>query len=155
MSHKPKIVILGIGNLLLGDEGVGVHLAQMLTKGELNYDNVEIIDTGTSPEIASFVEGIDKLIIIDAFKGGGTPGTIYRFNVDDMNLCSAMKLSLHQVNIIDNLRILKLLGKQPKSTVVFGIEPRNMDWGLELSPEVEEKMPELKELITQEIKETR
>lgn len=155
MSRKidqPKIVILGMGNLLLQDEGVGIHLIQMLSKDALDYANLEIIDGGTSPESLLTIEGVDKLIIIDAVKGGKEPGTIYCFGLDDVILDSSLRLSLHQMSMIDSLRILNLIDKQPKNIVIIGIEPKNIDFGLGLSPEVREKLAELKDLAIKEVK---
>lgn len=153
MLGKPKVVILGVGNLLLRDEGVGVHLIRELNQEELDYVNLQIVDGGTSPEIISLAEGADKLIIVDAVRGGGKPGTIYRFDIDEIAMDSPMRLSLHQMSILDSLRMLDLTGKRPKSIVVIGIEPENLDLGLDLSPEIEAKIPELKKLIIGEIKE--
>ena len=181
LEFQPKIVVLGIGNLLLRDEGIGVQIVKMLsviltmseTKGKnLSYPNLAIIDGGTSPEIMSLVEGADKLIIIDAVKGGKEPGTIYRFTIDDVDLgspCSAgdcgahkdtgiqayQKLSLHQIDIVDNLRMLSLIGKQPKNIVIIGIEPRTIEPGLELSPEIQSKIPEITRLVRDEIRNTK
>jgi len=155
MLDKPKVVVLGVGNLLLQDEGVGVHFVQALNKEDLDYANLEIIDGGTSPEIVSLVEGADKLIIIDAVKGGKEPGTIYRFGIDDVNMDSPMRLSLHQMNVLDNLQMLNLMGKQPMSTTIIGIEPKTMEPGLELSPEIQSKIPEITRLVIKEIEETK
>jgi hydrogenase maturation protease len=154
MLDNPKVVVLGVGNSLLQDEGVGVHFVQALKKKELDYVNLEVIDGGTSPEITFLVEGADKLIIVDAVKGGEEPGTIYRFDIGEIAMDSPMRLSLHQMSILDNLRMLDLIGKRPKSTVIIGIEPKNLDLGLGLSPEIEKKMPELKRLLIREIRES-
>jgi len=157
LEFQPKIVVLGVGNLLLRDEGVGIHFVQSLNKDDLllkaDSYRLSIIDGGTSPEIISLVEGAAKLIIIDAVKGGKKGGTIYRFSSDDINLDSPVRLSLHQMGIVDSLKLLKAMGKQPKSVVIIGIEPKKLALGLKLSPEIEEKLPELKRLLIQEIKE--
>lgn len=153
MLDKPRIVVLGIGNSLLQDEGVGVHLVQALNQEELDYANLEVIDGGTSPEISTLVEDTDKLIIIDAVRAGSEPGTIYRFDISQIAMDSPMRLSLHQLSILDDLQMLDLIGKRPKSVVVIGIEPKDLGLGLDLSPEVEAKMPELKRLVMGEIKE--
>jgi len=172
LEFQPKIVVLGVGNLLLRDEGVGVQIVKMLHKDDLSYPNLAIIDGGTSPEIMSLVEGADKLIIIDAVKGGKEPGTIYRFTIDDVDLgspCSAedcaahkdtglqvyQKLSLHQIDIVDNLRMLSLIGKQPRNIVIIGIEPRTIEPGLELSSEIQSKIPEITRLVRDEIRNTK
>jgi hydrogenase maturation protease len=151
---NPKITVLGIGNLLLKDEGVGAHLAQKLT-GIVDYANVNIIDAGTYPDFPSLVDNnTDKLIIVDAVKTGDKPGTIYRFSFDNVDMDSAPSISLHDVGVPDSLKMMTLLNRQPKSTVVIGIEPKTIDFGLELSPEVEGKLSQLIELVLQEIEET-
>lgn len=148
----PKVVILGIGNLLLGDEGVGIHFIQTLDKDYLRRHNAETIDGGLCPEFASLVEDASKLIIVDAIKGGEPPGTTYRLNIDDVTAGLApANLSLHYANILDSLKLLQKLGKGPQEIVILGIEPRNIDWGLELSAEVQEKLPELKTILSKEI----
>jgi hydrogenase maturation protease len=151
---SPKITVLGIGNLLLKDEGVGVHLVQKLT-GIVDDANVNIIDAGTYPDFLSLVDGsTDKLIIIDAVKAGDEPGTIYRFSFDNVDLDSAPPISLHDIGVSDSLKMMALLNRQPKSTVVMGIEPKTIDFGLEPSPEVEDKLSEMIKLVLQEIEET-
>jgi len=157
-ENQPKIAILGVGNLLLQDEGIGVHLVQMLNEEDLPLKAVgcqlSVIDGGTSPDVLSLIENVDKLIIIDAVKGGREPGTIYRFNLDTESCqlsAISVRLSLHQMSLVDNLRMLDLIDKKPKDTIIIGIEPKNIEPGLELSPEIKEKMPELERLVLQEI----
>ena len=79
--NKPRIVVVGVGNLLLKDEGVGVHVAQALQKVSSPVD-FEVVDGGTSPDIFPLFEGVEKLIVVDAAMGGGQPGDIYRFTLD-------------------------------------------------------------------------
>lgn len=152
---QPKIIILGIGNLLLGDEGIGIHFVRMLNEDDLDYANLEIIDGGICPEFASFVEDAHKLIIVDAVKGGKKPGTIYHFSIDAVMVDLPMKLSLHQMDVIDSLKMLKLVGREPKDTIIIGIEPKNIDCGLELSPEVKKGLAELRKIVIEEIKKTK
>ena len=151
---SPRVTVLGIGNLLLKDEGVGVHLVQKLAS-IVSDANVNIIDAGTYPDFLSLVDdSTDKLIIIDAVKTGDTPGTIYRFRFDDVDLDSAPPISLHDIGVLDSLKMMALLNRQPKSTVVIGIEPKTIDFGLELSPEIADKLSEMIKLVLQEIEET-
>ena len=153
-NRSPIITVLGIGNLLLQDEGVGIHLVQKLAdKGGL--PNVKIVDGGTAPDIFSLIDGnIDKLIIVDAAIAGGKPGTIYRFNIDDLDSGSPAPVSLHELGIVDSLKLMSAFGNQPESVTIFGIEPEVIDYGLELSPKLEKKMPRLIKLVFDEIKET-
>jgi hydrogenase maturation protease len=151
---SPRITILGIGNLLLKDEGIGVHLVQKLASLVDNVD-VKIIDAGTYPDFLSLVDdNIEKLIIVDAVKAGDRPGTIYRFSSDDIDLDSTLPVSAHDMGVLDSLKTMTLLNRQPKSTVVIGIEPRTIDFGLELSPEIEDKLPKIVNLVLKEIEET-
>jgi hydrogenase maturation protease len=150
----PRITVLGIGNLLLQDEGVGIHLVQRLAD-KVDLPSVKIIDGGTTPDILSLVDdNIDKLIIVDAAVAGSKPGTIYRFNMEDLDFGSAPHVSLHELGIVDSLKLMSLLGNRPRAVTIFGIEPEVIDFGLELSPKLEAKMPRIMELVLEEIKET-
>lgn len=149
-----RITVLGIGNLLLQDEGVGIHLVQRLAD-KVDLPNVKIIDGGTTPDILSLVDdNIDKLIIVDAAVAGGKPGAIYRFNMEDLDSSSVPHVSLHELGIVDSLKLMSLLGHRPRAVTIFGIEPEVIDFGLELSPKLEAKMPRIMELVLEEIKET-
>jgi hydrogenase maturation protease len=153
-NSSPKVAVLGIGNLLLKDEGVGVHLVEKLAD-VIDDTNIKIIDAGTYPDFLSLIEdNLDKLIIVDAVKNGDQPGTLYRFDFDVVDLEGAPTFSLHDIGVIDSLRTMALFNKQPKSTVVIGIEPKTIDFGLELSPELVEKLPKIIELVVQEINQT-
>jgi len=151
---SPRIAVLGIGNLLLKDEGIGVHLVQKLAD-VVDKTKVNIIDTGTSPDFLSLVDGnIDKLIVVDAVKAGNEPGTVYRFSPDNLDLDSTSLISLHEIGVLDSLKIMSFFDRLPESTVIIGIEPKTIDFGLDLSPEVEEKIPEIINLVLKEIEET-
>jgi len=90
------------------------------------------------------------LIIVDAVKGGGTPGQIYRFHLEDISLEQKPFLSLHDVGLADSLMLMQLWHKTGE-TVVIGVEPREISWGLELSPELREKMPQIIDVILSEL----
>ena len=153
-ESSPRITVLGIGNLLLKDEGIGVHLVQKLA-GVVGDANVKIIDAGTYPDFLSLVDdNLDKLIIVDAVQTGDMPGTIYRFSPDDIDLDSTLPVSIHDMGVLDSLKTMALFNRQPKSTVIIGIEPKTIDIGLDLSPEVEETLPEIINLVLKEIEET-
>jgi len=153
--REGKIVILGVGNLLLGDEGVGVHLIQKLREMQLG-EGVELVDGGTS--LLDFIpqrEDVSKLIIVDAIKLGGKPGTTYKICVDDSLLKGAKgMISLHQMGVVETLAIAQKMGKLPH-TVIIGIEPKEISYGLELSPEVEREMGKMVNLILGEVKDKR
>ena len=148
----PKIVILGIGNLLLSDEGVGVHVVHELMKMKLPPE-VSVIEGGTDGfGLLNIITEADRLIVIDAIKGGAIPGSIYRFDIKDLKNCpKGFKSSVHQIGILEVLNLSELIGKTPETTVI-GIEPKSLEMGMELSPEIEAKVPRLIELILQELK---
>ena len=140
--------VLGIGNALLRDEGIGCHVAHALE--EIPLPNVKIIDGGTCPDVLQFLEDTDKLIIVDAVKGGGTPGQIYRFHLEDITLEQKPFLSLHDVGLVDNLMLMQLW-HYISEAVIIGVEPKEINWGLELSPELQEKMPQIIDTILSEL----
>ena len=143
--------VVGIGNVLLRDEGIGCHVAHALE--EIPLTDVRIIDGGTCPDILQFVEGADKLVIVDAVRGGGTPGQIYRFHPEDVTLEQKPFLSLHDMSLVDNLMLTKFRHSIGE-TIIIGIEPREMDWGLELSAELQEKIPQIIDAILSELNNT-
>ena len=141
-------VVLGIGNVLLSDEGIGCHVANALE--EIPIPDVKAIDGGTCPDVVQLLEGADKLIIVDAVEGGGIPGQIYRFHLEDITLEQKPFLSLHDMGLVDNLMLMKLRHSVGE-TVIIGVEPREIEWGLELSPELQEKMPRIVDAILAEL----
>ena len=150
--EKPevRITVVGVGNLLLRDEGIGVHIAHALQQIDIPH-NVKIVDGGTSPDLPYYLENVDKLIIIDAVKTGGQPGTIYRFHPHDMDIESEGSISLHELGLEQSLRMMRLTGTEPKETVIIGIEPKEIDWGTELSAELQQKIPEIINAVLKEI----
>jgi len=149
-ESKVRFAVVGVGNLLLKDEGIGVHIAHALQQIDIPY-NVKIIDGGTSLDLPDCLENVDKLIIIDAVKTGGQPGTIYRFHPYDMDIESEGIISLHELGLAQSLRMMRLIGNEPKETVIIGIEPKEIDWGTELSAELQQKIPEIINIVLGEI----
>jgi hydrogenase maturation protease len=143
--------VLGVGNVLLKDEGIGCHVAHALEGIPLS--DVEIIDGGTCPDLVQFLEVADKLVIVDAVKGGGMPGQIYRFHLEDITLEQKPFLSLHDLGLVDSLKLMQLW-RNIGEAVIIGIEPSEIDWGLELSPELQEKMPQIIDAILSELNNT-
>jgi hydrogenase maturation protease len=113
--------------------------------------DVEVIDGGTSPDLPYYIEDVDKLIIVDAVTGDGPPGSIYRFHPEDVNLQSERALSVHELNLEESLRTMRLMGNKPKEVVIIGVEPKEMGWGTELSSELQQKMPEIIKIVLNEL----
>lgn len=142
-----RTLVLGIGNLLLCDEGAGVHVARALQQECL--PDVVTLEIGTAfldalPEI----EQASRIIIIDAMKGDGAPGTIYRVPFDEI-IHPECLASLHG---FDLSRVLFLAGREsPPEVIVIGVEPSRIDWGTELSPDIQCMLPHAIEAVRTEI----
>lgn len=141
-------LVMGIGNVLLKDEGIGCHVVHAL--GEADLSGVEIIDGGTSLDMLQLCEDADKLIIVDAVRGGGMPGQIYRFRIGDITLEQKPLLSLHDMSLIDSLKLMRLW-HDIDGAVIIGIEPKDIGWGLELSPELQQMVPRIIDVILTEL----
>lgn len=143
-----RTLILGIGNLLLSDEGVGVHAVRAI-KQQYLPSNVIALEVGTAlldalPEI----EQADHIIIIDAMKADQAPGTVYRVPLDDC-VRPEYTASLHG---FDMSRVMFLAGRSsPADVIVIGIEPARIGWGTELSPHIRDTIPAVIEAIKTEI----
>jgi hydrogenase maturation protease len=151
MTKVQDILILGIGNLLLKDEGVGVHVVKKLKEMPLPA-NVEVLDGGTAGlDLVDFIEGRKKLIVIDAVNAGEKPGTIYRLTEENLDIKPKAISSFHEIDFLDALHMSEVMNSKPKEIVVIGIEPKDMSGGLELSPEIEERIPKIIELVMKEL----
>ena len=147
-----KKVVLGIGNLLMKDDGVGVHAGRALEKCRLPAD-VDLVDGGTAGcDLLPFMAGAEKIIIIDALMGGGPPGAVYRLTAEE---CGEQPinctLSLHELGILTVFNDLALLEGKTPPCVIIGVEPAEIDWGMELTPEVAAVLPRVLELVQQEL----
>ena len=146
-----KILILGIGNILLKDEGVGVRVAERLKDMTLPPD-VEVMDGGTMGlDLLYYIEGRKKVVVIDAVRAGEPPGIMYRFTDRDVADKKGLLRSAHGFDFLDVINISKLLGNKPPEIVFIGIEPEDISEGLELSPIIEERIPAIIELVMKEI----
>jgi hydrogenase maturation protease len=144
-----KTLIVGIGNLLCKDEGIGVHVIQEMKKMRLS-EHIELLDIGTSTmDLISHLEGVKKLIVIDAMKAGGAPGTIYRCGPEDLLSEEEGPISLHEIGVLESLNMAKKMGMEIR-TVIIGVEPKVIEWGMELSDEVKDKIPSIIEAVLKE-----
>ena len=143
-----KTLVLGVGNLLMGDDGVGVHAAMALCR-EGGLDGVEILEVGTAIlDALPALEAADRIVVMDAVCAGETPGTVYRIPLSNCteNSCIA---SVHGLGLV---RILTLHGKKIPDGVVLGVEPDHIGWSMSLSPRVEKALPKLLEAVREEIR---
>jgi hydrogenase maturation protease len=146
-----KLVIVGIGNILLGDEGVGIRVIEELRKIKLP-EYVEIYDGATlGLTLLNFLDGADKAIIVDAVKAGGNPGDVYRFHFKEIPKKYKKMVSLHDLDFPHAVEIGKDIFNIPEDIVVIGIEPERIEESLELSEKVKKAIPKAVELILEEI----
>ena len=136
-DRKPRILVAGLGNLLLQDDGVGVHAVRELKKASLR--GVIIADVGCAVlDALHLLQWAEKILAIDAMQAGGKPGTVYTFGTQDVE-DAGVKASLHELNLLAALRFLPP-GAKPE-IVILGVEPENIDYGLDLSPRVAAALP--------------
>jgi len=139
-----KDLILGVGNLLLTDEGLGIHAVRKLFENPALPADVEVVDGGTAGlGLLYYLEDVNRLVIIDAVETGGPPGTMVRLSGDQIPVYMAMKVSPHEITLPDFLAAAKLRDLYPQEVIVWGIQPQSLEVGVELSPVVAEKLDTL------------
>ena len=147
-----KILVLGIGNLLLQDEGAGVRVVEEFERKYVPPAGVELLDGGTSGiELLQYIQGKDHLIILDVVKSGNPPGTIIRLEGEDVPALFQKRISPHQLGLSDLLAVAQLTGRMPGRVVLFGIEPKSIETGLEMSEEVGRNIGCLADIVALEL----
>lgn len=136
-----ETLVLGIGNLLLSDEGVGCRCVEELERRYVLPPAVSCVDGGTAGfELLPLVEDAQALIIIDALKDGRTPGTLVLVEDEAVPSLMLTRTSPHQIGICEVLATAQLTGKVPKRLLFFGIEPKSLEVAMGLSPEVSQAL---------------
>jgi len=149
-----RIVVLGVGNTLLSDEGIGVRAIEKLQQDYLLPPEVVVVDGGTTGmEMLEDLSKCDHIIIIDAVRSGKAPASLVRLADEQVPVFFKTKLSPHQIGLSDVLATLAFIGEQPGGITIFGVEPVSLETGMELSPQVEARLPELMELVVTELRE--
>jgi hydrogenase maturation protease len=149
MKH---VLVLGLGNPLLGDEGIGIRVVEEL-KGLDLPDGVAVVEGGTAgPGLIGLMEGYPRVIIVDAADMGHSPGRIVRFIPSEAQFQTAeTPLSLHQIGLGEVLALAKALEVTPAELVIIGIQPSRVEGGAGLSPEVEGAIPQIIRTILDEL----
>jgi len=148
-----KTLILGVGNYLLSDDGLSVHVLEQLQANNDFPEEIQIIDGGTCGlDLLQYLEGVTDLIIIDAIKTrNGQPGAIVRLEGDKIPAYLALKISPHDIGLPDLLATAKLRDLYPQHIVVLGIQPATLELGLDLSPQVSAQVNDLIRMIKNEV----
>jgi hydrogenase maturation protease len=145
-----SVLILGIGNTLLCDEGIGVHVVERLRSLLQVHPAIEILDGGTlSFTLAEPIARAEGLIVVDAARMASPPGTVKLFmNADMDHYLRGNRQSVHEVSLTDLLDIARLSGQLPQQRCLVGIEPNNLDWGDGPSPELQPAIEQAVRVIT-------
>ena len=150
--YGAEVTILGVGNIILRDEGFGVRVAEYLAAHYDFPDNVQVVDGGTlGIELTQYVTGTQKLLVIDSINGGAEPGTVFRFAGDEVMEHFQDKLSAHEIGIQDVLALLQVTGKAIPEVVVIGAQPYDLEAGVELSPGMQALLPQIVDQALQEL----
>jgi hydrogenase maturation protease len=149
-----KIAVLGIGNPLCRDDGVGIRVIQIM-QASGKYTGVDIIDGGTAPDLFSLLdESVEKLIIVDALRAGGASGQLYRLEINESNIAEGPQASPHGPGVLDSLQMMVRLGIKPPLVTIIGVEPFDVSHGFSLSPQMEELVAGIISSIETEIDKT-
>jgi hydrogenase maturation protease len=147
-----RVVVLGIGNVLMSDEGIGVHAVDALQERFVLPDNVEVVDGGTTGmELLPDIEGAQHLIVVDAVRVGVPPATVVRMEGDEVPAFFKTKISPHQVGLCDVLAALRFSGGAPDHVVLIGVQPVSLEMAMELSPQVAAVMDQVLDLVIAEL----
>ena len=143
--NKPKTLVLGIGNTLLSDEGVGVHVVNHLQQHPTEAQDVNFIDGGTlSFTLAEPIESCDNLIVVDASELKSSPGSVRVFENEEMDsfITHGNQKSVHEVGLVNVMSIALLAGRLPQRRALVGIQPQSLDWGNQPTESVSQAIPE-------------
>jgi hydrogenase maturation protease len=146
-----RVVVLGIGNILLGDEAVGVRVVEALQDYALPPE-VELVDGGTcGMELFDQLIEVDLLIVVDALLAGKQPGEMVRLAGAEIPVFFRSKLSPHMIGLPDVLASLEFAGHTPKEAVVIGVQPQSFALSLEMTPAIAACVPELVSRVLDEL----
>ena len=149
-----KISLIGLGNLLLGDEGVGIHAVEALKKKYDFPEEVRLLDGGTlGLDLLHLIEGMDRVLFVDAVEFKEQAGTIAVIEGEGLPSLLEPKLSLHHVGLADLLLASSFLGTRPAEIALVGIQPETLEIGLELSPTIQGRFDKLLETVLEKLRE--
>ncbi|HEY5999937.1 MAG TPA: HyaD/HybD family hydrogenase maturation endopeptidase [bacterium] len=148
-----KTLVLGIGNVLLTDEGVGIHALDELRRRFDFDEEVELLDGGTAGvELLRYLDGREHVIVIDAIAAGHPPGTVFRVEGDDVPRTFHQRISPHQIGLSDVLATALITDSLPAAITMFGVEPKELTTGLALTPEIDASLDKLVCAVVDELR---
>ena len=141
------VLVLGVGNILLSDEGVGIRVVEEIMKHHLP-EGVEVLDGGTSQMvIVDLIRDRKKVIVVDAIRSDGPPGTLYKFGIEDLQAVAGQLGSAHDLGVVEAIFFLGLTGEIPEDITFFGVEPASFKPSLALTLDVAASLPRLTQLV--------
>jgi hydrogenase maturation protease len=148
-----KTAVYGIGNILMGDDGIGPAVVNYLSSNRLLSDDVTVEDLGTpSLDLPNYLVGYDRVIFVDAVAADAPPGTIRLYSREEIVATPpGIRISPHEPTINDALIVLDFAGGAPKEVVLVGIVPHTLDGGMTLSPAVAAAVPQAAEAVMAEV----
>lgn len=147
-----KTLVLGVGNILLTDEGFGVRVAEALLQRFRFPDELEVLDGGTlGMELLTYLNGVQRLILIDAVHGKAEPGSFHEIRGEAVRLYFREKVSMHEMGIQEVLASLEVMGKAIGEIVVFGVQPVSLEIGLDLTAPVAGQVDEAVQRVIKQL----
>lgn len=148
------ITVLGIGNTIYSDEGIGVHLLTHVEKALKDFSNVTIIEGATDGmRLLGPIEETNHLIILDAINAGKEPGEVIVLEREEIPAYYGIKMSIHQIGFQEVLGAAQLLEKLPEHMIMFGVQPEVLDFGVGISDSVQKQIPTLVDLVKKKVEE--
>jgi len=148
-----RTLILGVGNLILTDDGVGIHAVKMLQESGEIYPDIPIVDGGTCGlDLLQYLAETDKLVILDAARSTGKPGKISRITGEKVPAYLSIKTSPHEIGLPELLFAAKLSNIYPKEVVIYCVEAESLETQVGLTPAVKAALPEMVRLVIEEVK---
>jgi hydrogenase maturation protease len=153
MMPAPRVLILGVGNILFADEGLGVRAVDYLREHSDLPSHIRLLDGGTlGIRLMSALTDCDILLVLDAVLGNAAPGSLYRLEGEDLRRSLSFRDSMHQTDLVDTLALCELAGHKPE-TVVLGLEPADIATMSDaLTPVIRERLPALAEAALAELR---
>ncbi|BCA81049.1 HyaD/HybD family hydrogenase maturation endopeptidase [Desulfuromonas sp. AOP6] len=146
------ILVMGLGNLLMGDDALGVHVVRRLQERFVFPEEVQLVDGGTlGLDLLPRLEGVERLLIVDALDMQTAAGTIVRLTGEEVPRAFAGKLSVHQMGLQDLLVVAELQGNLPPEVVVWGVQIAVIEPGLQLSPAVAQALEQVVAAVASEL----
>jgi hydrogenase maturation protease len=151
--EQPHVLVLGLGNILLQDEGLGVRALERLTNRYRLPAGLQTVDGGVMGlDLLPYLEDITAMLVIDAVQTGQPPGTLVCLQGDAVPAALSLKMSMHQIGLQELLAVSRFQGTLPPRVVVWGMEPASMEIGLNLSPTVAGQLDALVQAVVQELR---